>query len=358
MSPSHDPDAADPKDRRRARKRRLLLVAASLVTLLAAAAVTILLSQRRPRPVIPGEILRSPQPSVGDLRRWARDHELRTVISLRGDGPQHLWLSDERALCAEIGIAHAALSFNPDDWPARHQLRRLITLLEEAERPILLHCLRGVDRTGWAAAVVRLLDGGTLDQALEQLSPTRGHICDRASCPLHRFFDQYRRHLEATGIESSAAAFRRWATEDYSPDPYHAELELEGPQPSSLTAGEPLTLAVRVTNRGRDRWLMSAEPGRGVRLGARVIGPFDVPPNDPIRIFRTPHAPAQDLGRAGLEEGEIPAGGQRRFELRIRAPDEIGRYVLQIDMVNELVHWFSDLGGPGILLDIEVVPAE
>ena len=92
----------------------------------------------------------------------------------------------------------------------------------------------------------------------------------------------------------------------------------------------------------------------GVRLGARIIGPFADIPDDPIVIFRTPDGPAVDIARSGLEPGVVGPGDSREFSLRLRAPREPGRYVLQIDMVDELVHWFSDLGWPGVLRDLEV----
>ena len=78
-------------------------------------------------------------------------------------------------------------------------------------------------------------------------------------------------------------------------------------------------------------------------------------PDDPIVIFRTPDGPAVDIARSGLEPGVVGPGDSREFSLRLRAPREPGRYVLQIDMVDELVHWFSDLGWPGVLRDLEVV---
>jgi hypothetical protein len=64
-----------------------------------------------------------------------------------------------------------------------------------------------------------------------------------------------------------------------------------------------------------------------------------------------------DVARSGLEPGVVGPGESRELEIRLRAPAAPGRYVLQIDMVDELVHWFSDMGWPGILLDIEVVDA-
>ena len=56
--------------------------------------------------------------------------------------------------------------------------------------------------------------------------------------------------------------------------------------------------------------------------------------------------------RNGRATGEIE---NRPFELRFTAPQTPGVYLLQIDMVDELVHWFSDLGFPGLIHELTVV---
>jgi hypothetical protein len=91
----------------------------------------------------------------------------------------------------------------------------------------------------------------------------------------------------------------------------------------------------------------------------RVSGDlFIAPPADPIALFRLPSGPAVHIARASLESGVMPQGSRRDFELRLRAPRRPGRYLLQLDMVDERVHWFSDLGWPGLIHELEVVPSE
>ncbi len=306
--------------------------------------------------VIPGQVVRSGRLDQGELRQLIESTGVRTVVSLTGSGPENDWVGAERELCAALGVHHATLPFSVDEWPGRPRVEQVIHLLDEAERPLLFHCLRGVDRSGWASAVALLLADAPLDEALRQLSPRSGHVCDRSACPLHRFFASYAAHLAATGLPEGAASFRQWAAGSYCPEAYNAELELLTELPASATAGETLRLAVRVTNRGADSWRITDSQTSGVRLGARLIGPVAVPPADPVAVFRTPGGPAADVARAGLEAGVMPPGSRRDFELRLRAPRRAGRYLLQIDMVDERVHWFSDLGWPGLIRSLEVVP--
>jgi len=302
--------------------------------------------------VIPGQVLRSGRLDGGELRGVIERLGLRTVVSLTGSGPEDDWVGAERELCASLGVRHVTLPFSLDEWPGRAHVEQVIELLDTAERPLLFHCLRGADRSGWASAVSLVLADAPVARAIRQMSRRTGHLCDPAACPLHRFFASYLDHLAATGRAESAAAFREWVTSEYCPAPYNAEL------PRSAATGETLRLTVRVTNRGADAWRMTDSRTAGVRLGARVIGPFIAPPADPIALFRLSSGPAVDIARAGLESGVMPQGARRDFELRLRAPRRPGRYLLQIDMVDERVHWFSDLGWPGLIHELEVVHGE
>ena len=86
-----------------------------------------------------------------------------------------------------------------------------------------------------------------------------------------------------------------------------------------------------------------------------MLGPFDSWPEERVELFRLPGRPGHDLGRAGMVDSWIEPGATRDFRLKVDAPEMPGLYLLQIDMVDEGVHWFSDLGTPGIVLEITVV---
>lgn len=349
-SGSHAPVTIQPKTAHRRLRRGLPLAGLACIVFVTAWLVT----DDRVAEVLQGEIIRSARLEPDELRQVIDHFELRTVVSLTDSATEDDWVGVERAICEELGLEHVTISFTAGEWPARPQVDRLIRALDAAERPILIHCLRGVDRVGWASAVSLLLADAPLERALRQISPRTGHICNRDTCPLHRFFAGYRAHLVATGLPDEGATFRAWARRSYCPEPYNAQLVLLDDIPASVAPGQTLRLRVRATNRGADAWRMTDSRTDGVRLGVRVIGPLDQPPENPIAVFRTPDGPAVDIARSGLEPGVIGAGDSRDFDLRLRAPSRPGRYVLQIDMVDELVHWFSDLGWPGILRDIEV----
>ena len=325
------------------------------LVLVAPVAVWMRLGGDNLREVEPGAVLRSAQPSADDLARLVRRRGLHTVINLRTSGRQHDWLQAETATCSTLGIDLYGIGFDPSEWPPQSRVRELVRALDSARRPILLHCRRGIDRAGWASAVVRLLAGDPLDRALRELDLWHGHLCARATCPLHRFFASYESYLERVGLVHSAATFHHWALQLYCPEPYHAEIELEEPLPAAVTAGAPLEVAARVRNRGRDGWAMGNGP-KGVRLGVRAIGPLVAPPADPVAALRSVERPALDLARGDGEPGVLPPGGEWFVEVRFAAPREAGPYVLQVDLVKEHEHWFSDMGGPGVVQTVSVTP--
>jgi hypothetical protein len=276
------------------------------------------------------------------------------LINLRGQHLDKQWMQDQLDISTKLGIRHETVTIKTDEWPARHRVRKLVKLLDTAPAPILIHCVRGVDRAGWASTVALLMTDVPLEDALIQLSPRYGHVCDPSSCPLHMFFNSYQNHLRLRARPEGGDAFRDWVVLDYCPEPYNARLSLLSDLPERVAPRTPMRTSVRVVNRGPVAWRMTDLETTGVRLGARVIGPYDRPPADAIDILRTPEGPAVDVARSGLEFGVMSPAAARDFELRFHAPAEPGWYVLQIDMVDELVHWFSDLGYPGILHELLV----
>lgn len=52
----------------------------------------------------------------------------------------------------------------------------------------------------------------------------------------------------------------------------------------------------------------------------------------------------------------VPPGGSARAELRLRGPMPPGRYRLAVDLVDELRHWFGELGNEPVAQEVEVGP--
>jgi protein tyrosine phosphatase (PTP) superfamily phosphohydrolase (DUF442 family) len=333
-------------------RRRAFLVLVALAV--AAASVYLWRFQIfRLQPVTAG-VYRSRQPSANELRRAIDRMDVKTIVNLRGWNPKREWYRAEERVAHESGVALVNLPFETFDWPPRIETQRFVRAISAAERPVLIHCATGVDRSGWAAAVVRILAGASLDEALEEMSRRRGHFCRIQRCPLHQFFSMYERWLKEEGLQHDAATFRRWALEEYAPVPYDAEIHLTRKAPPAVAPGQQVDLRALVTNQSPERWPAPVETHRGIRLGARLLGPFERLPENPVDLFRLPRAPARDLFRDNGFVGSWQPGVAREVEVTFDAPEQQGLYIVQVDMVDELVHWFSDLGREGVVFPLRV----
>lgn len=127
--------------------------------------------------VIPGELYRSAQPSAADIVRYRRDYGIRTIVNLRGENAGSGWYDDEHSTAAALGIAHLDFRMSARQSLSQARAAALIDLLRSAEKPILIHCRAGADRSGLAAAlyVAAIADAGEIAAEL-QISPLYGHL--------------------------------------------------------------------------------------------------------------------------------------------------------------------------------------
>ena len=220
------------------------------------------------------------------------------------------------------------------------ELRRLIDVLEHTEYPILLHCRRGADRTGLAAAVVLLLTTDTpLEEARAQLGWRYGHVALGRPGQLDLFLDFYSEWLLARGITHSAQTFRAWALYHYCPGNCWAELALLEPPPARVPAGHATALRLRVRNASRQSWELKPLVTAGVHLGCHIY-------DDQDRVV--------DVVKTGLRDAVVPAGATADFTLVLPPLRTPGRYRLQLDMVDEQQCWFYQTGSEPLEVELRV----
>jgi protein tyrosine/serine phosphatase len=126
--------------------------------------------------VIPGELYRSAQPSGSDLALYAERYGIKTVINLRGSN-QKPWYKEEVTSAKELGLVHIDFRMSASRVLSADESRALITLMRDAPKPILIHCLSGADRTGLASVLYSSQIAGRDEITSErQLSIAYGHI--------------------------------------------------------------------------------------------------------------------------------------------------------------------------------------
>lgn len=124
--------------------------------------------------VADGALYRCGQPTPQELADLIDRLSLRTVVSLRGtrdaDDPD-AWEQDERRLCEERGVEFVPIPCNHKNPPTRAQVDRFLTLCRDPnQRPVLVHCRLGQQRTLMFCALYRVhVDGVAPDAAEEEM---------------------------------------------------------------------------------------------------------------------------------------------------------------------------------------------
>jgi protein tyrosine phosphatase (PTP) superfamily phosphohydrolase (DUF442 family) len=101
--------------------------------------------------VVPGKIYRSAQLKAETLAEIVRRYGLRSVINLRGCCPEFDWYQQERQTLQSLNVRQYDIRFSYRAPPPVPELRNLVQVLSDCEKPVLLHCRRGADRTGLAS---------------------------------------------------------------------------------------------------------------------------------------------------------------------------------------------------------------
>lgn len=158
--------------------------------------------------IAPG-VFRSNQPTRARLESL-KARGITRIINLRGDGTSAHHMS-EKMMCAELGIDLITVQLNARKPPKRHRLLELIELLRTTERPFLMHCKSGADRTGLAAAVHLLVhENATIAEARRMFSTRYAHLRWTSTGVLDHILDVY----EARQADG-AIGFEDWVRTEY-----------------------------------------------------------------------------------------------------------------------------------------------
>jgi uncharacterized protein (TIGR01244 family) len=180
---------------------------------------------------ISGEMLRSAQPSPGDIEKLA-ERGIKTILNLRGlrnnerqPGFWHL----EREAAERAGIEMIDLRAYSREAPKPEFIEEIDRLFSTMAYPALMHCKSGADRAGIGAFLYAFLRlGQPLDKAREHLSLRYGHIKSGKTGVLDHFIDTYEARAAADGVEPDREHFLHWVATDYDRDAIRASFT---PQP-------------------------------------------------------------------------------------------------------------------------------
>jgi hypothetical protein len=273
------------------------------------------------------------------LEHRIREFNLRSVINLRTDENTRSWVKSEKEVTEVHGVDLYLIRLSVF-MPARGTLQQLIHLLDTARRPLLLHCERGVERSGIASAAAVLLSRGNIAEARKQFDLTYGFIPIICQRDLLKVLDDYEQWLVVRGWHHTPERFRRWVENDYVSYFYRARLEPLNVT-TSIARGIGVLMRFRATNTSPQPWRLCSDGNRGVHLGAKV------------QMFEPSIKKEFEL-RGGFQDLTVAPGKSVILEIEIPSTLESGRYKFLVDLVDEGVKWFSDMGSEPLTLEISV----
>ncbi|MCC6954862.1 MAG: tyrosine-protein phosphatase [Deltaproteobacteria bacterium] len=126
--------------------------------------------------VVEGRFFRSAEMPPDELERVYREHGVRTVLDLRlgAENAEALTIA-ERLRVEQLGGDYVHFPLRGSRVPTHEQMRELISILDNAKTPVLVHCTSGSHRSGLVAAVwLMTQEGQSVDVAKGQLAPVFG----------------------------------------------------------------------------------------------------------------------------------------------------------------------------------------
>jgi protein tyrosine/serine phosphatase len=160
-------------------------------------------------PVIPKVVYRSGQLTEHRFNLYIRQYKIKSIINLRGAEPDMPWYQMEQRIVKKNGVKHYDIPMSAMGANSPANLALLIKTLEEAPKPVLIHCWRGADRTGFAAAAALIvLNDDSLQQAKQQISYKYGAISSETTGKIE--LEYYEQWLAANHYQSSRQRFLQW----------------------------------------------------------------------------------------------------------------------------------------------------
>jgi len=193
-------------------KKKILLLIIGL-SLLLFASFYIFFSSRIDT-VVGGKVYRSSQLPGDLLEKFIKDKGIKAIINLRGSSKDK-WYVEESDICKKYGVKLFDIEMSPNDLPDFGKLTNTLDILLTSEKPILIHCHKGIDRTGLVSALALAIEKDpSLSEVKKQFSWKHWVF------PFYRsagpyFFSKYEQWLNTTERLHSKKNLLYWINNEY-----------------------------------------------------------------------------------------------------------------------------------------------
>ena len=200
------------QSRRKLVRRSVILGALAILTLAIGYKP---LFQNNFKEVVPDRLFRSAQPD-DRLAKQIEEHNIRSIINLRGGQPEYNWYAQEMKTVRDTGVDYYELPMSATQRPYKRELLQLIDLLGRARPPILVHCKSGADRTGLGVSLYHMIvQKEPPEKALSGFSIYHAHIPLFGPERLQQPIREYAAWLAAKNLIHTPERFRDWVEKEY-----------------------------------------------------------------------------------------------------------------------------------------------
>jgi len=98
------------------------------------------------------DVYRSAQLFSFNYPYYVGKHKIRSVLNLRGDS-QKKWYKDEMKIVKEYNITHYDFHIGDRRLASMQEMDKIVQIIKDAPKPLLIHCKAGADRTSLASAL-------------------------------------------------------------------------------------------------------------------------------------------------------------------------------------------------------------
>lgn len=158
--------------------------------------------------VLPNEIYLSRQLNTAQFEHYIRKYHIKSILNLRGKSTQP-WYQDEMRAVAATHIKHYDIGLPAKGLVSVENMRTLIHIIQNAPKPLLIHCWHGADRAGLGSAIALVLfTKQPLKKVKQQVSWKYGVVAPTSAGRVE--ISAYQRWLKQHHLISSAENFLSW----------------------------------------------------------------------------------------------------------------------------------------------------
>ena len=166
-------------------------------------------------PVVQNTVYRSAQLSGTNLQKNITKYQFKSIINLRGKDKEE-WYQTETKISQKNNVELYNVRLSAYKYPVSSEVDSLVRILQTAEKPILLHCQAGADRSGMASALALAVEKDATLQDMKShfswkyfVNPFRSQSSGKL------FFSSYEQFLQKNGLSHNRAKLLSWIENEY-----------------------------------------------------------------------------------------------------------------------------------------------